>query len=120
MVKIKWIHIISDLYECDFDYFLNNHDNNYIKKIFEEKIIENKLTVIWSLLHTFENNSFSLNIMLSESHICIHTWPEDKYVSIDIFVCNYNNNNTEKAKNLYKDIIIYFSSKNEKLQIIER
>jgi len=27
-------------------------------------------------------------IVIQESHIAIHTWPEHKYVALDIFTCN--------------------------------
>ena len=120
MNKVSWTHIIADLYECDFDYFINKHTHQYIKEFFEQKVVSSWLTIIWSLIHTFENNSFSIIIMLSESHLCIHTWPEKNYVSMDIFVCNYLKDNTEVSKKLYKDIFIYFSCKKEKLNILKR
>lgn len=120
MIKEKWIHIISDLYECDFNYFINIHTHYEIKEYIQTIVIQHGLHIIWSQIHIFENNSFSLNIMLSESHLCIHTWPEEDYISLDIFVCNYTKDNSNSAKEIYKDLKILFVPWKEKLNIINR
>ena len=39
-------------------------------------------------------------IVLAESHMSLHTWPEKKYVTLDVYVCSYTQDNREKAKNL--------------------
>ncbi|MDR2411800.1 MAG: S-adenosylmethionine decarboxylase [Candidatus Peribacteria bacterium] len=31
---------------------------------------------------------------LTESHISIHTWPESKFLTLDVYVCNYNDDNS--------------------------
>jgi len=120
MKKISWTHIIWDLYECNLNYFINKYSHKYLENFFKEKVSESWLNIIWSLIHTFENNSFSLVIMLSESHICIHTWPEKYYVSIDLFVCNYTKDNSKVAIKLFDEILEYFKSNEPKINIIER
>ena len=85
-----------------------------------KKIKEYGLNVIKSMIYVFPNNSFSLNIMLSESHLCIHTWPEINYVSIDLFICNYSKDNSEITKNLFDELIKYFKSDDKKINIIKR
>jgi len=39
--------------------------------------------------HIFDNDSFTSTMLLSESHINIHTWPEYETVFLDIFICNF-------------------------------
>lgn len=120
LTKNSWTHIIWDLYECDFDYFINKNLHEFIKAFFEQKIKDAGLNVVWSMIHWFDNQSFSLNIMLSESHLCIHTWPEINYVSVDIFLCNYSRDNSQIAKKLFDEIIVNFKSKKPKINIITR
>ena len=107
-------HIILDLYDVDPNIMINiNNDSISIKEWnmllynqFKQADV-NCLNVSW---HNFNNSgSFTALYLLSESHLSIHTWPEKKYIAIDIFTCG--NSNIE----LLKDFIIkYFNpSKNE-------
>ena len=56
----------------------------------------------------FDNNSFTSAICLKESHICIHTWPEIKTVTLDVYLCNYQNDNTEIVRQLAANFTTYF------------
>jgi S-adenosylmethionine decarboxylase len=44
-------------------------------------------------------------VLLAESHCAIHTWPEKNAVSVDVYVCNYGQNNSEKARQL-SDLLV--------------
>jgi S-adenosylmethionine decarboxylase len=39
-------------------------------------------------------------VLLAESHIAIHTWPEKAAVTLDVYVCNYGADNSAKARRL--------------------
>lgn len=58
--------------------------------------------------HDFYNNSFTSVFVLAESHVSIHTWPERHAVQLDVFLCNYMNDNTDKCKRIFESIIEYF------------
>ncbi len=65
---------------------------------FSDKIIQNyALEKVGTITHNFENDSFTIAICLKESHICIHTWPEFKQLTLDVYLCNYLQNNSEKV-----------------------
>lgn len=70
--------------------------------------------------YVFENNSFTVSYCLKESHICIHTWPEIETVTLDVYICNYSQNNTEKVQNISADFINFFSATIRKEIEIER
>lgn len=42
-------------------------------------------------------------IIVSESHLTIHTWPERRFVNLDVFFCNYSRNNTKKARAVFAE-----------------
>lgn len=46
------------------------------------------LTVVNTTIHEFSPVGVSGVVVIEESHIAIHTWPEYDYVAIDIFTCN--------------------------------
>ncbi len=47
-----------------------------------------KLTVVNTTIHAFSPIGVSGVIVIEESHIAVHTWPEHNYVAIDFFTCN--------------------------------
>ena len=76
---------------------------------FTEKILETyNLEKVGLVTHSFENNSFTIAVCLKESHICIHTWPEFHQLTIDIYLCNYLQDNSGKVKDIANDYISYF------------
>lgn len=46
------------------------------------------LTVVNTTIHSFSPIGVSGVIVIKESHIAIHTWPEHNYIAIDFFTCN--------------------------------
>ena len=56
----------------------------------------------------FENGSFTVAFCLKESHICIHTWPEIQSLTMDVYLCNYSQDNSEKVRKITDSLIHYF------------
>ena len=77
-------HLIFDAV-CERDF--TEDDINAIKAI-----IEKNLTVIKKVEHKFTPHGETIVFILSESHFTIHTYPENKYLSMDIYVCNLETN----------------------------
>lgn len=46
-----------------------------------------KATVVKSLFHHFNPYGVSGVVVIAESHLAIHTWPEYGFCSIDVFTC---------------------------------
>jgi len=69
------------------------------------------LTVVGTCYKEFENGSgITVAVLLLESHLVIHTWPDRKNTVIgDISVCDYSEDNTQKAKKLQQILIDIFS-----------
>ena len=60
--------------------------------------------------HSFEPGITGA-VVLAESHIAFHTWPEFGYVSLNVFTCNYtkdNDENAKSAKTIFFILYIYF------------
>lgn len=98
----KGIHILSTLelkethWHTDCDAWLAS-----IRSL----IIEHGLHEVGSTHYIFPNLSYTAAICLMESHICIHTWPEHNKVYLDIYVCNLHTDNTDKAIQVYNNIV---------------
>ena len=77
-------HLLVELEDCDAD-ILN--DIKKIKKILITAAREAKATIIESRFHQFNPFGISGVVVIAESHLTIHTWPEHRYAAVDIFTC---------------------------------
>jgi len=69
-----------------------------------------ELEKVGVVVHDFENNSFTISFCLKESHICIHTWPEYNQLTLDVYLCNYLQDNSQKVRDVMADYITYFDA----------
>ncbi|HRO54674.1 MAG TPA: S-adenosylmethionine decarboxylase [Alicycliphilus sp.] len=50
----------------------------------------------------------------------MHTWPEAGYVTLDVYVCNYTENNRPKAQKLFDDLLAAFNPNDPHLHRVDR
>ena len=77
-------HILIEYYDCDSE-VLNN--TLLIEKYMIEAAKMAQATIVESVFHTFSPWGVSGVVVIEESHITIHTWPEYKYAAVDLFTC---------------------------------
>jgi S-adenosylmethionine decarboxylase len=75
-----------------------------------------QLTPVGELAVTFHPQGVSAVLLLEESHLALHFWPENQKVSIDIHVCDYHYENQEKAKLLAEILTLKMSHNHQKEQ----
>jgi S-adenosylmethionine decarboxylase proenzyme len=76
--------VTVDFFDCN-KALLN--DPVRIQKLMEGAAKAAKATVVKSLFHSFNPYGVSGVLVISESHLAIHTWPEYGFASIDVFTC---------------------------------
>jgi spermidine synthase len=77
-------HVLVELYDCD-PQLLN--DVNHVEKSMVAAAEEAGATVINSTFHHFSPIGVSGVVVIEESHLAIHSWPEFGYAAIDVFTC---------------------------------
>ncbi|KYD10806.1 adenosylmethionine decarboxylase [Heyndrickxia sporothermodurans] len=77
-------HVISELWGCDFEK-LNNMD--FIEKTFVEAALKSGAEIREVAFHKFAPQGVSGVVIISESHLTIHSFPEHGYASIDVYTC---------------------------------
>lgn len=76
-------HILAEFYDCQGDL----DDMKEVEKIMVEAALEAGAEVREVAFHKFSPQGVSGVVVISESHLAIHTWPEVGYAAIDIFTC---------------------------------
>lgn len=77
-------HIIAEFYDCDKNIL---DDVEAIENHMKEAAYETGATIVNSSFHRFLPYGVSGVVVISESHLTIHTWPEYSYAAVDLFTC---------------------------------
>jgi S-adenosylmethionine decarboxylase len=82
-VRFAGTHLIIDLWGAT-----NLDDPGHIDAVLRDAAIATGATILHGHFHHFSpNGGVSGVLVLAESHVSIHTWPERDYAALDIFVC---------------------------------
>ncbi len=85
MKKPLGIQTMLELYDCNVDLL---DDHNFIQGAMMEAARRSKATIVQDFFHQFSPQGVSGVVIIAESHLSIHTWPEFGYAAIDIFTCS--------------------------------
>jgi S-adenosylmethionine decarboxylase len=77
-------HLLIELFDCDYD-AINNLDA--VKATLVEAAKRAQATIVDIVFHEFNPFGISGVVVIAESHLSIHTWPEYRYAAVDIFSC---------------------------------
>ncbi len=84
IVTPKGYHYIVEASKCDPKVL---EDVNALKQILLEAARRGKMTVRITHFYKFTPRGVSGMVVVSGSHISIHTWPEYGYAAIDVYIC---------------------------------
>lgn len=105
------LHLTADLYHCACaPSFMR--DSEALKRTCVTFATNAGLTVVGEHFHTFADaGGVTGLVLLAESHLAIHTWPELNAVTLDVYVCNFRDDNSRKAQALADALVTLFSPK---------
>lgn len=78
-------HYLVDYYHCD-EKKLN--EALFVRTALLEAAKISKATIVSDAFHSFSPQGVSGVVVIAESHISIHTWPEIGYASVDVYTCS--------------------------------
>ena len=76
--------ILIEFYDCQSEALT---DRDRIRQYMLEAARYAGATVISDTFHHFKPDGISGVVVIAESHISIHTWPEHRYAAVDVFTC---------------------------------
>lgn len=120
MNGIDGLHLMGNLHDCGgADELLNTV--SALREHCLSRVEESGLSAVGECFHQFgEQGGVTGVVVLAESHVSIHTWPEKNYVTLDVFVCNILSNNRIKAMQLFDALVEPFKPAEKRLYRVER
>lgn len=107
------LHLIADLHDCCC---APGHllDAGSLEQFCVEACTTHGLTVVGRLFHSFQDDQGQAAgvtgaVVLAESHLTLHTWPELAAVTLDLYVCNFSGDNSQAARQLFSKLIASFA-----------
>jgi S-adenosylmethionine decarboxylase len=109
---MQGLHLTADLYDCQCALqWLTDADA--LLTACEASATAAGLTPVARLGHRFAPvtsgiGGVTVAVLLAESHVCIHTWPETASATLDVYVCNVSANHSARAEELMTRLIALF------------
>lgn len=101
---MQGLHLTADLHHCRCDprWLL---EAELLGEYCVQAVQAAGLQAVAQLFHTFPPTAggpsgVTATVLLAESHLCVHTWPEQGAVTLDVYVCNFGGDHSAKAQAL--------------------
>ena len=110
---MQGLHLTADLSDCQCD-ALWLIDAAALLGFCVQAVQVSGLQTVSQLAHSFPGHAegpggVTATVLLAESHLCVHTWPEKAAVTVDVYVCNYGGDHSTKATHLMDLLVAHFA-----------
>jgi S-adenosylmethionine decarboxylase len=109
---MKGLHLTADLFDCTCDAVWLT-DAAQLGERCLAAVAQAGLQAVNQVFHTFPASAHgpggvTATVLLAESHLCVHTWPEQAAVTLDAYVCNFGGDHSAKAHALMAALVALF------------
>jgi S-adenosylmethionine decarboxylase len=118
------LHLTADLHDCRCasQWLL---DAKALGAVCRKAAIAAGLRPVGELFQTFPPTpqgpgGVTATVLLAESHLCVHTWPELRAATLDVYVCNVGANHSPAAHALMDCLIALFEPQRSDLNALQR
>lgn len=105
---MEGLHILAELHDCRCERALLLSAAE-LRRLSLDACAAAGLTVVAEVFHEFGTREQPAGatgaVVLAESHLAIHTWPELDAVTLDIYVCNFSQDNRAAAEQAYACLV---------------
>ena len=109
---MQGLHLTADLNHCQCESTWLTDAARLLERCVQE-VGTAGLQAVNQLTHSFPATQHgpggvTATVLLAESHLCVHTWPEQAGVTVDVYVCNFGADHSGKAHALMDALITLF------------
>jgi S-adenosylmethionine decarboxylase len=110
---MQGLHLTADLSQCHCDPAWLTDAARLLAHCVSE-VSAAGLQAVNQLAHAFPATEHgpggvTATVLLAESHLCVHTWPEQAGVTVDVYVCNFGADHSAKAHALMDALVALFA-----------
>jgi spermidine synthase len=110
---MQGLHLTADLYQCGCNLSLLV-DADALAEMCRRHTLAVGLTLVdekWFTFPEYQGQPGGVTgmLLLAESHLAVHTWPERRGVTLDVYVCNFCQDNSAKAERLASELLAAFA-----------
>ena len=121
---MQGLHLTADLFRCACSPELLT-DRGALQATCIRLVKLAGLTVVGDDFHQFSDIAGHASgvtglVLLAESHLAVHTWPELNAVTLDVYVCNFREDNTAKAQALADSLVALFAPERSNRNSLQR
>jgi S-adenosylmethionine decarboxylase proenzyme len=122
---MRGLQLTADLYDCAPDRACMS-DLDALRTLCLESVQAAGLEGVRDVFHRFAPSGGTSSagitgvVLLAESHLAVHTWPELAAVTLDVYVCNYGGDNSQRANALLDALIAAFGARDVQRQSLQR
>ena len=91
------LHILAEFHDCVGERRLLT-DADVLADVCRRACVSAGLEVVTAAFHQFPDAGATGALVLAESHLAIHTWPEMDAATFDLYVCNHSRDNRAAAE----------------------
>lgn len=109
---MRGLHLTADCHDCQCDlrWFV---DAPALVAACADAVRAAGLQAVGQLVHEFPATDrgpggVTATLLLAESHLCLHTWPEQRAVTLDVYVCNFSADHSARARALMDTLLALF------------
>ena len=123
-VPMQGLHLTADLHRCQCA-ARRFTDAPVLLQDCLVAVHASGLRAVAQLAHAFaatpgQPSGVTATVLLAESHLCVHTWPEQQAATLDVYVCNYSADHSAKAQALLATLAALFEPQHVERHEIRR
>jgi S-adenosylmethionine decarboxylase len=121
---MQGLHLTADLHDCHCEnrWLL---DAPALGAACLDAVRAAGLQAVNQVVHVFPETAHgpggvTATVLLAESHLCVHTWPEQRAVTLDVYVCNFGADHSLKAQSLLDTLLALFAPGHVERHVLQR
>lgn len=104
------LHILAEFHDCQGSRCLLL-EAEALAALCRRACVEAGLEVVAAAFHQFPGAGATGALVLAESHLAVHTWPELDAVTLDLYVCNHSRDNRVAAEAAFAALQLAFQAR---------